>query len=310
VRVFRSATNDRFISLPRGDLAERIRATVAGELETLFADGVQTLHQDDHGVDVTFEASGTRRFDLVIGADGLHSAVRAAALGEEHRFEKHLGYSVAAFNAAGYPHRDENAYVSYTIPGHQVARYSLRDGTTGFVFVFVDDAVAGTDHHCDDAGHKAILRRAYGDAGWECPAILDAMDGCDDLYFDRVSQIRMERWSHRRVALVGDAGFCPSLLAGEGAGLAMAGAYILAGELRAANGDHEMAFEKYQACFKPFVDRKQAAATRFGGWFAPRSRFGIRVRDMTTRLFTIPLVGDWMAQRFIADRLNLPDYPE
>lgn len=131
----------------------------------------------------------------------------------------------------------------------------------------------------------------FGKDGWECPDILRALDCASDLYFDSVSQIRMEVWSHRRVALIGDACFCPSLLAGQGSALAMTGAYILAGELKQAEGDYQKAFRNYENLLWPVIIRKQRAATRFAGSFAPRTRFGLFVRNQVMRLFSVPFVA-------------------
>ncbi|HET9983971.1 MAG TPA: FAD-binding domain [Longimicrobiales bacterium] len=304
--VFRSATHGRFTSLRRGDLARRIYELVDGRIETIFGESVTALHEDPIGVTVDFERSPRRRFHLVVGADGLHSNVRAHVFGDEERFEKFLGYYTAAFSADGYPHRDEGAYVAYALPGRQVARYALRGGRSAFFFVFAHDRGVDVGHH-DVAAQKALLRRTYGGAGWECREILAAMDGADDLYFDAVAQTRMPGWSSGRVALVGDAAYCPSLLAGQGSALAMAGAYLLAHALAAAEGDHARAFADYQHRFKPLVDAKQAAAARFGSWFAPRTALGVRIRNLATSLMNVPLVAHLLAGRSLEDRIELPD---
>ena len=306
VDVFRAAAGDRFTSIHRGDLASGIYSLIDGKVETIFGDGIVSIQQDPDGVDVSFRRSASRRFDLVVGADGLHSNVRGLVLGDESRFERYLGYYAASFNAPGYPIRDEGVYVSYAFPGGQVGRYSLRDGRTTFFFVFIGPS--GRIGEGDISEHRAALQRGFGKAGWECPAILDAMNSSDDLFFDAVSQVRMDHWSVGRVALLGDACFCPSLLAGQGSALAMAGAYLLASELDAAGGDHTAAFESYQSRFKPFIDGKQKGALSSAGWFAPRTRLGVHMRNQTTRLMNAPLISTWMVKRLFADRFDLPAY--
>jgi 2-polyprenyl-6-methoxyphenol hydroxylase-like FAD-dependent oxidoreductase len=153
-----------------------------------------------------------------------------------------------------------------------------------------------------------VLRSQFEHSGWECPAILDALDASHDLYFDRVSQIRMESWSKGRVTLVGDAASCVSLLAGQGSALAMVAAYILAGELFRAGGDYGAAFARYQKLFGPFVAGKQKAALRFAGLFAPESKTALFLRDRIFDLMRVPLVADWAMGRDLMDKLTLPEY--
>jgi 2-polyprenyl-6-methoxyphenol hydroxylase-like FAD-dependent oxidoreductase len=144
--------------------------------------------------------------------------------------------------------------------------------------------------------------------GWECEEILKALDDVDELYFESVTQVRLPQWHRGRVALVGDAAFCPSLLAGEGSSLAIASAYLLAGELGAAGGDFRAAYSSYQARFKPLIERKQQLAARFSHQFVPRTRLGLLVRNVASRLLGAPLVGDIMAKRMFADRFAMPNY--
>lgn len=304
--LFQEASNGRLVSLLRGDLATSIFRLLRDNVETIFADGITALTQDTSGVSVTFERTPPRRFDLVIGADGLHSTVRELAFGEHAEYEKNLGYRTAAFSADTYPHRDEGAYVSYTAPGRQVARYALRNNRSAFFIVVADGQPLMMDHH-DLAAQRAYLRDRLAGAGWECDQILDAMDQAPDFYFDTVAQVRMPDWSHGRVALLGDAAFCPSLLAGQGSAFAMAGAYVLANQLARTNGDHVAAFSGYQQRFRPFIEGKQRAAARFGWWFAPKTALGLRLRNAVTNAMGLPLLGRYVAKRSFGDRFELPD---
>jgi 2-polyprenyl-6-methoxyphenol hydroxylase-like FAD-dependent oxidoreductase len=145
--------------------------------------------------------------------------------------------------------------------------------------------------------------------GWESPRILDELDRADDLYFDRVSQIHMRPWSKGRVALVGDAAFCPSLLAGQGSALAMAAAYVLAGELAAPGQQHDGAFCEYELLLRRYIETKQRGATRFSRAFAPKSALGISVRNLIIQAMTVPGVARLSLGREIVDRLQLPEYP-
>jgi 2-polyprenyl-6-methoxyphenol hydroxylase-like FAD-dependent oxidoreductase len=162
----------------------------------------------------------------------------------------------------------------------------------------------------DQAIAKEMLVERFADDRWsEVAEILKRLESCDDLYFDSVSQIQMPAWSKGRIVLVGDAAFCPSLLAGEGAGFALAGAYLLAGELQRASGDHIAAYRAYEQRFRPFIERKQKAAQQFASSFTPKTRLGLFVRDLVLRFTAFSPVSNWLMRRFVTDQFELPDYP-
>jgi 2-polyprenyl-6-methoxyphenol hydroxylase-like FAD-dependent oxidoreductase len=175
--------------------------------------------------------------------------------------------------------------VTYGEPGRQIWRITMRDGTTVFLLVFAAadrDAIAIHD----PAAQKAVLAKRYAGSGWETAEMLQALEAATDLYLDRVSQIVMPRWSKGRVALIGDACACPSLLAGEGSAMAMAEAYSLAGELDAAGGDHVRAFEAYERQLRPYVERKQKGARGFASSFVPRTALGLWGRNVAIEAMT------------------------
>ncbi len=307
VAAFERMTGGRYTQLRRADLAATIHQALEGKVETLFNDSIAAI--DDRGtcVRVEFDHAAPREADLVIGADGLHSRVRELAFGPEPRFEVPLGYHVAAFEITGYRPRDEFVAVSHAIPGRQLLRLSVREDVTLFLLVFRDEYLPAerpsTEHE-----RKAALRCVFSDMGWECPQILAAMDNTSDIYFDRVSQIRMDEWSTGRVALIGDAAACVSLLAGEGTGLAMAEAYCLAGELDASGGDHVTAYARYQQRLQTFLSRKQISSARLASSFAPKSALGIAVRNQASRLLRVPFLANLLIGRALRDDLALPDY--
>jgi 2-polyprenyl-6-methoxyphenol hydroxylase-like FAD-dependent oxidoreductase len=305
--VFQRMTNSRFRSLRRSDLSAVIYGALNGHVETIFGDSIATIEDEGDSVRLTFNRAAPRDVDLVIGADGLHSRVRQLVFGPQARFEVSLGYHVAAFEVDGYRPRDELVYVSHAVPGKQISRFSMRGDRTLFLFVFRDEYLTA-ERPESDRGRKAVLADVFAGVGWECPRILAAMDDVTDIYFDRVSQIRMDGWTQRRIALVGDAAACVSLLAGEGTGLAIAEAYVLAGELRRCRGDHAAAFDRYQERMMPLLERKQQSAAKFASSFAPRTRLGVTFRNGVTRLLRNPLIADFFIGRDLRDDVALPDY--
>ena len=304
-RVFRELTGGRFVTLGRSDLSRLLFDKVSDVTETIFGDEVLSLQERSDAVEVQFRSGQTRRFGLVIGADGLHSNVRRLTFGSQDRFETHLGYYAAAFEVTGYRPRDESVYVIYNQPGRMLGRFALHDDRTLFLFVFAFDS---TGPDLNTAEQKAILREQFRHGSWECPRVLSELDRTENLYFDRVSQIRMERWFRGRVALVGDAAFCVSLMAGQGSALAITAAYVMAGELVKASGRHEEAFRSYEALLRDYIGLKQKGAERFSSAFAPRTRRGLFVRNLVVNASSIPGLARLAFGRDIIDKLQLPDY--
>lgn len=303
--VFDRLTGGRYFSIARSDLSREILYACDG-IETRFGNGIVGI--EDHGAYVDTVATGgaKERFDLVIGADGLHSPVRGLAFGPQSRFERRLGFHVAAFTLSGYQPRDELTAVSHTLPGRYLGRVSLREDRTLFLMVFAESFMGSTP--ADDDEVRAQLVDIYRDTGWESATILKRIGEADDLYCDRVSQIRMPRWSRSRVALVGDAAAAPSLLAGEGTSLAMTEAHVLAGELARADGDVAAAFGGYERRLHQFLATKQDAALRFAGYFAPKSWLGLVLRDVVSNIASVPALARWMFASTFRDNLQLPDY--
>jgi 2-polyprenyl-6-methoxyphenol hydroxylase-like FAD-dependent oxidoreductase len=256
-------------------------------------------------VHVAFERGAERQFDLVIGADGLHSQVRKLAFGPQGRYEKDLDYRVAAFETTGYRPRDETVYILHSAPGRQVGRFTLHDDRTLFLFIFRREGV--WDEQGPEA-QKKILRKTFKDDGWEVPRILATLENCKDLYFDRVSQIRIGACSHGRVALIGDAAFCISLLAGQGSALAMTAAYILAGELALSRDQPQAALRRYEERLRPFIEGKQRAAGRFATAFVPGTAFSLLFRNQVLKTFRVPAIARIAIGRDIRDQLALPRY--
>ena len=305
--VFRELTGGRFVTLGRSDLSRLLYEKISGSVETTFGDEIVGLEERPQGVRASFRYAADRHFDLVIGADGLHSRVRTLVFGPQDRFERRLGYMVAAFEARAYRPRDEDVYVIYCQPGRMLGRFALRDDRTLFLFVFVDAAQASA-MALGMPAQKSVLRDQFGGGKWEFAHILDELDRTENLYFDQVSQITMPSWSRGRVALIGDAAFCVSLMAGQGSALAMTAAYVLAGELAAASGDYARAFAAYEQRLRAYIGSKQKAAERFSRAFAPQTRWGLFLRNQVIRACALPGVAKLALGRDMSDAFALPDY--
>ena len=296
----------RFVTIGRSDLSRAIYDAAHSAVETVFGDTVRSLDDDGDRVMVEFEHGAPRDFDLVVGADGVHSRIRGLAFGRDEEFERYLGITVAVFDVAGYRPRDELVAVMHTEVGHQVLRLAVRDDVTMFCFMFRYDSEVPQD---DVAAQQDLLRHRLRGVGWEVPAILERMPQARTFYMDRASQIRMPSWSRGRIALVGDAGAAPSLLAGQGSALAMIESYVLAYELHEAHGDHRAAFAGYERRLAQLVRGKQDAATRMGAAFAPRNRMQLLLRNAVVGLMVIPPIANMAMGRSLIDPIRLPPVP-
>lgn len=296
--------NGRAFTLLRSDLAKTIYNNLDKDIEIIFGDKISKIEQSENEVSITFQSGKTRSFDLVVGADGLHSNVRNMIFGDETQFEKYYGYYTASYTIPN-PKGDKE-FSMYNVPSKQVALYPTNENTSAVLYVFASPKRLSYNHH-DIETQKQILRNQFENIGWRCADLISKIDTAPDFYFDAVSQIQMKNWSKNRVVLVGDACDCPSLLSGQGSTLAMVGAYILAGELKNANGNFKVAFEQYQNIFKEFIDDKQQLAQKFAKQFVPKSTFGIWLRNVVVGLMFLPFVSKLLIRQF-TDKLKLKDY--
>ena len=274
------------VEIQRGDLSRLLYERTAGSVCYRFGDEITGLAESDTGVAVQFRSGGSQTYDLVVGADGLHSRVRALAFGEEARFLVHHGYRLATFSLPDVLNVRDQAY-TYTVPGRSVTVRSEGDGRARASFIFTGAAIG--DERLDAVRSRALLRDAFRGVGWEVPRVLAQLDDTDDLYVDQIASISTERYSSGRVVLLGDAAY-GGTLGGQGTPLAIVGAYVLAGELAQAQGDLCAALARYEALMRPYATKGQAGARNVGPFFAPRTRHGLALRNlfyrvMTSRLF-------------------------
>ncbi len=255
------------INVPRGDLAAILYDLTAGRCDYRFGDTITALDQDSDGVAVSFARGAPERFDLVIGADGIHSTVRRLAFGPEADYVKHLGYHYAL---VGLTAGDEDAM--YNEPGRMAA---LGGGKAPAWFVFASDPMPGARD--DVAAQKRFLIDAYRGTGWRVPELMAGVPDAQEFYLDAISRVTIDRYATGRVALVGDAAH-GNALGGFGTGLAIVGAYVLAGELWRAGGDHQAAFAAYHAKYRGYASVSQKVNA--GRLLAPATRMGIRARNL------------------------------
>ncbi len=275
----RSAAGTPEIEVPRADLARILCAAARDDAEFVYDDTITRLDQDPGGVDVTFERGPARRFELVVGADGLHSAVRRLAFGPERDFVRHLGVYVAT-TPLGEPPEEPRDVLLHNTPGRLVAMHPVR-GEAGVAFIFRHPAVPGFDYR-DLAQHRRILAEAYaGEHGWRVPELLARAQRADDLYFDAVSKVVLPSWSVGRVVLLGDAAASVSLF-GDGSSMAIAGARTLAATL--AEGEHIAAFRRYEAEHRRRTDARGRGAGLVAAMLIPKTRAGILTRNAAARL--------------------------
>ncbi|MCK8642740.1 FAD-binding protein [Mycobacterium colombiense] len=247
------------IELLRDDLVELLYGASQWTAEYLFDDTVTAVQDDGAAVHVTFERAAPRSFDLVIGADGLHSNVRRLVFGPEEDYIERLGTHAAIFTVPNFLDLDYWQMWHYG-DATMAGVYSARNNAEARAMVGFMDTDLRIDYRDTEAQLAELERRMAGD-GWVRPQLLEYMRTAPDFYFDEMSQIKMDRWSRGRVALVGDAGYCCSPLSGQGTSVALLGAYILAGELKAASQggtvDYEAGFANYHGEFSDYVKRNQ-----------------------------------------------------
>jgi 2-polyprenyl-6-methoxyphenol hydroxylase-like FAD-dependent oxidoreductase len=271
------------IELLRDDLVELLYEATQLKVEYLFDDSIVSLEDDGTSVGVTFERVAARSFDLVIGADGLHSNVRRLVFGPEEQFIERLGTHAAIFTVPNF--LDLDYWQTWHYGDSSMAGvYSARNNTEARAMLGFMDTDLRIDYR-DAEAQFAELERRMADDGWVRPQLLQYMRAAPDFYFDEMSQIKMDRWSRGRVGLVGDAGYCCSPLSGQGTSVALLGAYILAGELATAGDDYELGFANYYTEFHDYVARNQWLVVDNipGGAPIPQEVFDRIVRSITLK---------------------------
>jgi 2-polyprenyl-6-methoxyphenol hydroxylase-like FAD-dependent oxidoreductase len=301
----------RAVELPRGDLTHVLWEATRDDAEYVFDDQIAQLDDRADGVHVTFRRGAPRTFDLVIGADGLHSGVRALAFGPEERFRRDLDACYAAFTVPNFRGLHREALMM-NVPGRAAVLYAVRDQPTVTALFSFYGPTPTVDHH-DTEGQLRLVEHAFGGLGWLVPEMLVRMRAADDFYFDPVAQIRMPSWTRGRVGLIGDAAHAPSFRSGQGTSLAAVGAYVLAAEIAARPDDIRAALPAYETRMRGFAVRNQDLATAGSRVVTPETAWQLHTRNalfqVTPLLARLGLLGESPVSR-AATALTLPAMPD
>ena len=291
------ALNNKYVALMRHELQEILYEAVRREVEIRFGVWATVVTQTPNAAIATFNDGTQESFDLIIGADGIHSDMRQMVFGANVQFEQYLGYYVASYTVptgADF----EAGFVNYWEPKRMVGLYHNSDGSIQAFFIFVSEDVG----HVPPEERAAMLRHYYGDSGWQVEGLLEGLTADTPIFFDSVTQIVMPSWSCGHFTLVGDAAYCLTLISGQGASLAMGGAYILADELGKAD-DLPTALANYEDRLRPHIEEKQAKARKLAKSFVPRSQARIWFNHLMLKLLFSRAFRGLASKQFGADSI-------
>ncbi len=299
---FRNALKGRLFNFLRTDLVEVLYNRVKEKVEVRFSTSISSVSQDQDGVHVVYENDQSEKFDLLIGADGIHSNVRNLTYQANEVEKYYLGYYVAGLDHKVPLGIRKGEVLSMLAPKHQIMTYTTGSGTSTSLFIFQSER----HKHLQTNEKVEVLKEEFRDFVSPVPEILDEAANLNHLYFDEVSQIKIAgRWNKNRIVLLGDAAHCITLLSGQGASMAMTGAYILAEKLSKAQGDYTKAFLDYETDLRPLIESMQKKAVANAASYLPASRFKLWIRNLLapivfTRLFSPLVIKQLGAENYFA----------
>ncbi|MFE3458298.1 FAD-dependent monooxygenase [Nocardiopsis aegyptia] len=290
----RAMAGERNLNLLRGDIEDVFHQKVREHAEFTFGTTVERIEQDADGVRATLSDGTEATADLLIGADGLHSATRAQVFGPEPEYRRDLRHMVGVFMLDHLPEGlTPGTTASVTDTGRTLAVIDLGENGAAAFFGYRSEE---SDRERAEGPHTAIPR-AYGDMGWVAPQVLDQLAAADDVYFDTVSQMEVDGWSRGRVVLLGDAAWCVTLFAGYGSALAVGGADALGTALEEHPDDLPAALAAWERRIRPEAERKQRLGRQVKGLYAPKDPFSLWLRDLPLRMASNPLMSRFLQRR-------------
>lgn len=306
------ATSDRHVEIMRDDLGEIYYDATRDDAEYLFGDSITAISADG---EVRFENAPPRRFDIVVGADGLHSNVRRLTFGEESRYSSFIGAYFGVLTLPNIAELDGELLMHVGV-GRTVGMYGARHlGDARALFLFRSERELDYERR-DIPRQKELVRGVFAGLHREVDRWLDELDHAPAFYFDSIKQLHMDTWSRGRVTLVGDAGYSPGPAVGGSTTLAVVGAYVLAGELARADGDHEYAFPAYERAMADHARGSRAAALSAAKTLVPTSRLGVSGLAQGARLVSTLPAGPSRALLRLATKssrlynsMTMDDYP-
>jgi len=284
------------VEIIRGDLVEILIEAIEG-VPCHFNQLIDSIKQSDNDVEVQFKDGRTEHYDLVIGADGLHSTTRRMVFDNDEYQLTNLGKYFSVFSIPNYlnlNHTEVQCEANQKLIS-LTSDKNPKKAEAAFLFAQNDLNKIRNENE-----QKQFLCNTFQDFGWETSKILELMSGSDDFYFDSVTQVKMKSWTKGRVALLGDAGYSASPMSGQGNNLAMVGAYILAGELKQAGGNYHRAFNRYNELLHPFVEANQKLGVLANESFL--------VQDDVSKEVAEERSNKIMEEVKIASNMSLPDY--
>ncbi|MEV5330045.1 FAD-dependent monooxygenase [Nonomuraea sp. N2-4H] len=292
----------RLLSLMRPDIEAVLAEHLPAEVEVRYGVALTGVDERAGGVAVTLSDGAALEADLLVGADGIHSTVRRLVFGPEERYLRYLGLHTAAFtfDAPDVHAATRRAFCLTDSADRQMGFYALRNGRVATFLVH-----RSADPALPDDPREAI-RRAYAGLGWVTPRALEQIPPAEEIYYDQVAQIETPRWSSGRTVLLGDAAYAVSLLAGQGASLGIAGAYVLADRLAHAPSIEE-ATAGFERMWRPVVEERQRNARSLARWFLPSSRSDLRIRRVVLALSRVPFVTGFVTSALTGKDVRLAD---